>query len=199
MGLVEMNIQVSISEFRNVPCKLQLHILRFHVKLSKSGISSGARDIGRDTEIVSLTKSVNLNGIEERGNFFSTWYLLSNVPPVHHFWNLLLLFSAKHYSSSSCHGTKLWACVSFFFLPYHLISSPHSLNLNHSGYLFVCHCVFTCPSSGLPIVYYCSNFIAKASLCITCHILLHYHYSFYLVYTDIPFLLCFTDTAFSTN
>lgn len=125
MGLVEMNIHVSSSEFRNVPCKLQLQILRFHVKLSKNGISNGAREIGRDIEIVSLTKSMNLNGIEEKGNFFPTWYLLSNVPPVHHFWNLLPLFSAKHYSSSSCHDTKLWDCVFVLFssLPPHLITS----------------------------------------------------------------------------
>ena len=72
MGLVGMNIHVSSSEFRNVPCKLQLQILRFHVKLSKNGISNGAREIGRDVEIVRLAESMNLNGIEERGNFFST-------------------------------------------------------------------------------------------------------------------------------
>lgn len=72
LGLVGMNIHVSSSEFRNVPCKLQLQILRFHVKLSKNGISNGAREIGRDVEIVRLAESMNLNGIEERGNFFST-------------------------------------------------------------------------------------------------------------------------------
>lgn len=85
---------------------------------------------------------------------------------------------------------------SFFFLT---TSSHHSLNLNHSRYLFIWRHLFTWPSLGLHIVYYCSNLVVNASFCITCHILLHYYYSFYLVYTDIPFLLCFTDTAFSTN
>lgn len=57
---------------------------------------------------------INLKGIQERGKFFSTWRLLSNVVLVHNFLNLSILFSSDHCCFFSFLGSKLQIDIFFF-------------------------------------------------------------------------------------